>query len=159
MKRAAPLILLLILSLFAGCSSGEKPTNPNATAIHSSDATSGSVGGPNAMSAPTSPAPGQPGQPGEAAPAEEPDPEAWPRAITRDKVTYTVYQPQLDSWDGIGLVCRAAVSVLPEGGKEPTYGIIHMTAETTVDREERMVHFENPTVTETQFPSLSQTNA
>src|SRR5262245_35037198 len=62
----------------------------------------------SAQAAPPAGAPGQ-----SADPAATPDPDAWPRTIKRDNTTYTLYQPQLDSWDGMVLEARAAVSVQP----------------------------------------------
>src|SRR6187549_990470 len=94
----------------------------------------------------TAPASGAPGQPE--------DPDAWPRSIKKDATTYTVYQPQLDTWDGVSLEARAAVAVQPDGAKETTYGVINLQAKTTVDREERLVQFEDIRVTKVQFPSL-----
>jgi hypothetical protein len=49
-------------------------------------------------------------------------PDPWPRIIDEGGVKYTIFQPQLDSWDGYHFAAHAAVSVLPAGLKEPTFG-------------------------------------
>ena len=52
-------------------------------------------------------------QPGGGQPlAEEVTPDKWPRSVTVDGAQYTIYQPQLESWDGYIFKGQAAVSVL-----------------------------------------------
>jgi len=144
-KRLCLPFLSLSLALAWGCSSN-----------HSDFKALPPPPGTTSAAAPT----GQPPAPAvpPAAVAKE-DPDAWPRTIKRDTTTYTIYQPQLDSWDGVTLDARAAVAVQAADAKEPTYGIIFLHSGTTVDREERIVHFENLTVTKTQFPSLKDPKA
>ena len=68
---------------------------------------------PGSPSAPAAPAP-RPAPPPAAAPAAA-QPGAtnapWPRESTEGGQTYTVYQPQIEKWDGTRLHARAAVSV------------------------------------------------
>ena len=52
--------------------------------------------------------------------AQHPDP--WPRELHIDGATMTVYEPQVDSWDGGFLKFRAAVSVKPSGGGQEVFG-------------------------------------
>ncbi|RRJ96636.1 autotransporter [Opitutaceae bacterium TAV4] len=91
---------------------------------------------------------------------------AWPHQFQRDGATYTIYQPQIDSWSGDKLVARAAVSVLPPEAAAsastsdsvkpaPTYGVIKITADTETDRSARTVTFEKLTVTDVSFPSAA----
>ena len=112
---------------------------------------------PPAAAVTAPPAAGPAGQPVD--PAAVADPEAWPRSVKQDGTTYTIYQPQLDSWDGVTLEARAAVAVQADGAPEVTYGIIFLHATTTVDREERLVHFEEIQITRAQFPSLTDSSA
>src|SRR5262249_43652417 len=87
-------------------------------------------------------------------PAEEqvtPDP--WPKSATLNGATYTLYQPQLESWDGYNLEGHAAVSVRPAGAKSDTFGAIVFTAVTLVDKETRTVRFQNIKIDKTNFPS------
>jgi len=86
--------------------------------------------------------------------AEEVTPDKWPKTADVDGAKYTIYQPQLDSWDGYHLEARAAVSVLPAGAKEPVFGVVKMTAVTEVDRQSRIVHFYNARIENANFPSV-----
>ena len=67
--------------------------------------------------------------------------------------TYTIYQPQLDSWDEYNLSVHAAVSVLPTGATEPNFGVIHFTATTWTNRPSRTVYFNNISVTGATIPA------
>ncbi len=80
-------------------------------------------------------------------------PDPWPKIVKQDGATYTLYQPQLDSWDGYNFAAHAAVSVLPAGAKDPDFGVIEITAKTHVFRLFRTVHFRDITVTKATFPS------
>jgi hypothetical protein len=50
-------------------------------------------------------------------PAGEVTADLWPRIIDEGGVRYTIFQPQLDSWDGYNYAAHAAVSVLPAEGE------------------------------------------
>src|SRR5512134_16234 len=63
------------------------------------DSISPSGVGPQAMYAPNVEA-----QP----PAEEVTPDPWPRMAEIGGANYSIYQPQMDSWDGHRLAARAA---------------------------------------------------
>ena len=65
----------------------------------------------------------------------------WPKTAELDGATYTVYQPQLDSWDTLNLAAHAAVSVLAPGSQTPAFGVLKLTAKTKVDRLARTVSF------------------
>ena len=93
-------------------------------------------------------------QPEDQPPAQEVTPDPWPKTITQGGTTYTVYQPQLDSWDMYRIEAHAAVSVLSPGAKEPVFGVIEITAVTEVHRLLRTVEFKNITVGKTTFPSV-----
>ena len=56
--------------------------------------------------------------------AEQVTADPWPRTITVSGVKYSLYQPQLDKWDGYDLAAHAAVSVVAAGAKEPIFGVI-----------------------------------
>jgi hypothetical protein len=89
-------------------------------------------------------------------PAEEVTPDQWPKTSDISGVTYTIYQPQLDTWDGYRFEGHAAVSVLTPGATDPVFGVIHATAVTEVDRVSRVVNFFNVKVVEALFPSASE---
>ncbi|MGC3961615.1 MAG: hypothetical protein QM813_27935 [Verrucomicrobiota bacterium] len=77
----------------------------------------------------------------------------WPRVIFRDGVTNTIYQPQLESWDYFTFKAIAAVALQPAGSNQATFGTIHLTAQTQVDRAEREVLFDKMEITAADFPS------
>jgi hypothetical protein len=77
----------------------------------------------------------------------------WPRVMVRDGVTNTVYQPQLQSWDYATLNAISAVAVQPQGAGQPTFGTIHLTAKTRVDRATRTVILEQLDIIQGNFPS------
>jgi len=86
-------------------------------------------------------------------PAQEVTPDKWPRTSDIGGAKCTIYQPQLDSWDGFHFTARAAVSVLPAGAHEPIFGVLDVTAVTEVDRLSRVVDFSNVEITSSNFPS------
>ena len=96
--------------------------------------------------APAAPAAGQ------VAPAQVTG-DRWPKTADLEGATYTVYQPQLDSWDTYNLVGHVAVSVLPPGNQAPVYGVLRLTAKTNVDRLARTVYFTDTTVQSAVFPA------
>jgi hypothetical protein len=83
----------------------------------------------------------------------QPPPTTWPKVFFRNNVTNTIYQPQLDSWDGNTLKATSAVSIQPANSKQSVFGTITFTANTIVDKAERIVHLENLQITNPQFPS------
>ena len=80
-------------------------------------------------------------------------PDPWPKIVKQAGATYTLYQPQLDSWDGYNFAAHAAASVLSSGAKDPSFGVIEITAKTHVFRLFRTVHFRDIEVTKATFPS------
>ena len=80
-------------------------------------------------------------------------PDPWPRTISLGGAKYTLYQPQLKSWDGRSLQMFAAVSVLPAGAKEPVFGALDITATTEVAKVSRTVHLSDVTIGKAVFPS------
>jgi hypothetical protein len=78
----------------------------------------------------------------------------WPRVFqAADGTTDTVFQPQLDSWDGFTLKAYAAVAVQQPGDRQPLYGVAYLTAHTIVDKNDRVVNFSDLAITGVQFPS------
>jgi hypothetical protein len=78
----------------------------------------------------------------------------WPRVRHADNATITVYQPQVDSWDGGFIKLRAAVSVKPDGGGNEVFGIVRVSAHTLVDKSTRMVTLFNISLLQIDFPTL-----
>ncbi|MDR2980879.1 MAG: hypothetical protein LBV12_01385 [Puniceicoccales bacterium] len=80
--------------------------------------------------------------------------DTWPRQLkASDGTIYTLYQPQVDTWNGDILSTRTAVSVQQTGDKAPTYGILFLSVQTQTDKQSRTVAFEKVTVTKVLFPS------
>ena len=79
----------------------------------------------------------------------------WPRVRDIDNQRFTVYQPQLESWeDHETLVGRAAVAVGNGEEEEPVYGSMRLTARTVTSFESRQVRIEALSIDEVHFPSL-----
>jgi hypothetical protein len=88
--------------------------------------------------------------PAQTAPAQ-PDP--WPRVFVQGGATNTIYQPQVDSWDGFLLKARTAVAVQPVGTPEPVFGVVELSARTLVDKVQRTVQLDQIQITSAKFPS------
>ena len=82
------------------------------------------------------------------------NPDPWPRQMQITGGTLTIYQPQVDSWDGGFLKFRAAVAVKPSDGGQEVFGVIRASAHTLVDRTARMVSLFNFSLLQIDFPSL-----
>lgn len=77
----------------------------------------------------------------------------WPRQITSGQTVITIYEPQIDSWDGFRLAGRAAAAVREGTASAPVYGILHFKADTITDKDQRMVTLEKFTVAKAAFPT------
>src|SRR5262249_2809284 len=78
----------------------------------------------------------------------------WPRETKFSGGTMTVYQPQVDSWDGGFLRFRAAVAIKHAGNGQEVFGTALGSAHTLVDRTARMVTLFNYSLLRVDFPSL-----
>src|SRR4029453_6824907 len=96
--------------------------------------------------------PDQP-SPSDQPPASQVTPDSWPKTTQVNNINYTLYQPQLDKWDGSSLEAHAAVSVQPADAKEPTFGVIEISAVTIVDKQASTVYFDAIQITKATFPS------
>ena len=61
-------------------------------------------------------------------PAGEIPVDSWPRTVVAGSDKLTVYEPQVESWQGNVLRARAAIGVETPALPKPTYGVIHYTA-------------------------------
>jgi hypothetical protein len=118
---------------------GSNTSAPNETGSEFSSAPQAASGGPGA--------PGGPGTPA------APNPDPWPRTLQLDGAQATVFQPQVESWQGNQLSFRCAVGVTPTGASDKTFGVIWASATTQVDRVSRMVTLTNVTLTRSNFPT------
>lgn len=92
-------------------------------------------------------------------PAAEVTPDKWPKTVKIEGALYTIYQPQLGTWDGYHLEAHVAVSVLTKGARQPIFGVVKATAVTQVDRLSRIVHFYNARIVDVNFPSAPDKEA
>jgi hypothetical protein len=82
----------------------------------------------------------------------QPKDSGWPRTFTSGADTFTVYQPQVDKWDGnlIDLYCAVEVKAGKDGA--PKYGVVWFEARTEVDKINRLVTLDQAKVTKVKFP-------
>ena len=92
-------------------------------------------------------------QTGAPPPAAQVTPDPWPKVFTISGARYTLYQPQVDKWDGYNFEGHAAVAVLAAGSKDPVFGAIEITAVTDVAKVSRTVHFRDVKIARAIFPS------
>ncbi len=111
---------------------------------------------PSAVRVPRSSTP-QPTAPSASAP-QGIDP-SWPREATRGDEKISMYQPQLEVWQGDELRAYAALSVVNKNNKTPKYGVLWFTARTEVDKVNRQVTLDNFQITQVKFPTLKTKEA
>ena len=95
--------------------------------------------------------------------AQEPEPEpsaidgTWPKEVETAVGTFTVYQPQLDAFDGYRTSFYAALAV-QSGGEDdpPLFGIAWFGARTEIDKTEHEVTFSDLEMTRVSFPSAPE---
>lgn len=90
------------------------------------------------------------------APIGSPAAGEWPRVYVTGTTTNTVYQPQVESWDGFTLTARNAVSVQTPQHPQPVYGAITVQAHTVVNKSERMIDINNARILSADFPTSPQ---
>ncbi|MFL5813908.1 MAG: autotransporter [Bdellovibrionia bacterium] len=83
----------------------------------------------------------------------------WPQTYTSDNKSISVYPPQVEEWSGDDLKERAAVSVQTSSSAKPIYGLIWISAKTSVDPKTHRVSFDQVHVTKAQFPSAPELSA
>ncbi len=91
----------------------------------------------------------------EAAPGES---LRWPRVVVAGDTTFTVYQPQIDKFEDAMLEARAAVKVDTKVGDktQTSYGVVWITAQTQIDKENDLVELSNIQVPKANFPTAPE---
>src|SRR5262245_20858513 len=79
--------------------------------------------------------------------------DSWPHVVKAGGDTLTVYEPQVESWQGNLLRARAAVGVETPALPKMTYGVVYYSARTEVDKAAGMVTLNDFRVTRAQFPT------
>jgi hypothetical protein len=113
----------------------------------------GTPAAPKAAAPPSASAP-RPATPAAPAPSREGTGTLpWPREATEGNQTFTVYQPQIEKWDGTRLHARAAFSV--ESGASPLqhFGVVWFSARADVDKVNRLVALTDFKIDKLTFPS------
>lgn len=79
----------------------------------------------------------------------------WPRELDHPKAKITIYQPQLESFEGGRLTARAAVSVAPKPDQQPVFGAVWFEARAATDRDSRLVYLSELKVSHATFPNAT----
>ncbi|WP_313167051.1 autotransporter [Massilia oculi] len=87
--------------------------------------------------------------------ATPPEAAPWPRQVRAGATTLTMYQPQLDAWDGARLQARAAVGASAGEPPRTRYGVVTLEADTLVDKGTRSVTLVRARIVQSEFPSAS----
>jgi hypothetical protein len=77
---------------------------------------------------------------------------SWPRTFASDADAFTVYQPQVDKWDGnlVDLYCAVELKEARETATK--YGVVWIQARTEVDKINRLVTLDQAKITKVKFP-------
>ena len=78
--------------------------------------------------------------------------DSWPRTVNEGSDKLTIYEPQIESWQGNTLRARAAIGVETPALPKPTYGVVYYTARAEVDKAAGMVTLNDFRVTSASFP-------
>ncbi|HSF05926.1 MAG TPA: DUF3300 domain-containing protein [Methylomirabilota bacterium] len=109
---------------------------------------------PTPSRSPSPPPPAAPRPPAPPAPAQ--GDRAWPRQFAGDGHVVTVYQPQIEKWEGNTIEARAAVSVETVASPQQHFGVVWFAAQTQVDRENRLVALDQVKVARVNFPNAPE---
>jgi hypothetical protein len=80
----------------------------------------------------------------------------WPRTFTNGATSFSVYQPQIETWKDNQFAARAAVAVTTGQSKQPTYGVVWFTARTETDKANRLVTMTDFEITKVNFPTHTE---
>ena len=80
--------------------------------------------------------------------------ESWPRTATHGEETISMYQPQLEGWEGDELQAYAALALVSKSDKTTKYGVLWFTARTEVDKVNRQVTLQELRITKVKFPAM-----
>jgi len=80
----------------------------------------------------------------------------WPREINVSNAVITIFQPQLESFNGNKIKVRAAISVLKKGEKEPEYCAVWIDAKVKTDKSKRTASFEDIKIDKFAYPDASE---
>ena len=91
--------------------------------------------------------------------AAQPPKEGWPRTFTSGADTFTVYQPQVDKWEGDQISVYCAVEVKAGKDAAARYGVVWLQGRTDVDKVNRLVTLDQVKITKVKFPLAHEKEA
>jgi hypothetical protein len=77
----------------------------------------------------------------------------WPRTFSSGADTFTIYQPQVDKWEGNLIDLYSAVELKSGKNSPAKYGVVWLQARTEVDKINRVVTLDQAKVTRVKFPA------
>src|SRR5882672_2288893 len=77
---------------------------------------------------------------------------SWPRQFEDSGVIVSIFEPQIEKWEGSDFETRSAAAVTPAGSNAPIYGVFWLKARADVDKAARIVRLNDITVTKATFP-------
>ena len=84
-----------------------------------------------------------------------PTDKGWPRKMVSGTNSFSVYQPQIEQWQGNRLEARAAVAITDGQSKQTAYGVLWFTARTEIDKINRLVMMADFRITKVSFPGAA----
>jgi len=79
----------------------------------------------------------------------------WPRKFLSGANSFSIYQPQLEQWQGNRFEARAAVAITEGQSRQTTYGVVWFTARTEIDKVNRLVMMTDFHITKVSFPAAT----
>ncbi|MDD5084461.1 MAG: carbohydrate-binding family V/XII, partial [Candidatus Omnitrophica bacterium] len=79
---------------------------------------------------------------------------AWPRVFDEGSTVFSMYQPQVEKWDGVKLEARAAVSAQTKETSKEVFGVIWIDGKADVDKEARIITLRDLKIVKVQFPTV-----
>jgi hypothetical protein len=83
---------------------------------------------------------------------------AWPRSAKAGAETLTIFQPQIERWNGAEIACQAAVSI-QTGQEPPLYGVAQLSAIAEADKAARTVAIRNLQLARVTFATAPEKDA
>jgi len=81
--------------------------------------------------------------------------QGWPREFAMGSTNITIYQPQIEQWQGTQFEARAAVSIADAQSKTTTFGVVWFAARTEIDKINRLVIMSDFRISRVSFPTAS----
>ncbi len=80
---------------------------------------------------------------------------SWPRTFTVGNDRFTIYQPQVEKWDGNLIDLYSAVEAKKTNGSPANYGVVWLQGRTEVDKVNRLVTLDQVKITKVKFPTAT----